>query len=120
MNTERQAYYKPGPRFFEEEGELYFEFTIDGGNKMGPRLATDEDKEKYPEALKAMADEKKQPAVAGPTPGLKEFAEREKKEKADKDAAEAAKPKAPAKAPTPSPASEKKQPDEPASGTKRK
>jgi hypothetical protein len=54
MPIERQAVFAKGPRFFKVKGgKLAFEHVIDAGNIVGPRLATDEDKKKYPDALKA-------------------------------------------------------------------
>lgn len=114
MNTERQAAYTPGPRFFEENGEELFEFQIDHGNRHGPRRATDADKEKYPEAYKAF----KNPPPKGEdakveTPGLKEYLEAQDKvegakakkpvtEKTDEDKKKDAEKKQTAAAPPPS------------------
>lgn len=44
---ERAAHYTFGPRFFTEGDGVMFEFVIDSGNKVGPRPATDADKEKH-------------------------------------------------------------------------
>jgi hypothetical protein len=53
-SIERQAHFVVGPRFFTDDvtGELMFEFTMDGGNRHGPRPATDKDKKEFPEAYK--------------------------------------------------------------------
>lgn len=47
MSTERAAHFTHGPRFFTEGEETMFEFVIDAGNRLGPRPATDADKEKH-------------------------------------------------------------------------
>lgn len=51
--TERNAHFTRGPRFYREAGAVMFEFVIDAGNMIGPRLANKPDSEKHPEAWSA-------------------------------------------------------------------
>lgn len=47
-NRERSILAVPGAEFFDRDGEEMFQFIIDGGNIIGPRLATKTDKAQYP------------------------------------------------------------------------
>ena len=101
---ERNAVFKVGPRFFvDEDGKLMFENVIDGGNVVGPREATEEDKELHAEALKNMgpaaksevedakaklaAAEKAASAAATGAAAAKAATDKAAKEAADKKAA---------------------------------
>lgn len=44
---ERNARPSIGPGFFEEDGEVLFQFVLDGGNIIGPRKANKADKEQH-------------------------------------------------------------------------
>ncbi len=41
---ERQAVFKPGASFFEEGGEVFFQYQLDAGSVIGPRKVKDADK----------------------------------------------------------------------------
>lgn len=66
MSTERAAHFTPGPRFFRDGDDVMFEFVIDGSNVIGPRKATDADKEKHSRAWAELNGEilpEEEPAV---------------------------------------------------------
>ena len=46
-SRERTILAVAGAAFFEQDGETWFQFTIDGGSMIGPRLATKADKAQY-------------------------------------------------------------------------
>lgn len=48
--TERNAHFTRGPRFFRGPEAVMFEFVIDAGNVIGPRPATKADQAKHPAA----------------------------------------------------------------------
>lgn len=48
MSRDREAIPRIGAHFgLSDAGEEMFSFTIDGGSKIGPRVATDEDRTKH-------------------------------------------------------------------------
>lgn len=54
MNRDRDAAPDVGAQFsLNEAGEEMFAFVIDGGSTIGPRPATDEDREKHADAYEA-------------------------------------------------------------------
>jgi hypothetical protein len=69
MTIERQAVYTTGPRFFlaEDGKHILFAYRIDSGNEIGPREATDPDKENHSKAWAAFqAGQKPEPVAAPP------------------------------------------------------
>jgi len=58
---ERNIMPKVGPRFFRDGPDVTFEFVVDPNSIIGPRLATEADSEKHPEAwhefVSGVADE---------------------------------------------------------------
>lgn len=51
MNRDRDAAPNVGAQFsLAEDGTEMFAFVIDGGSTIGPRVATDEDRQKHAEA----------------------------------------------------------------------
>ena len=125
MAIERAAVFTPGPRFSGEKAEdgavkVMFTHVIDAGNIVGPREATDEDKDAHPaeyadflegktakaEVEAAQAEVKKATEAAAVTQAAVGEAKKrdvERKAEKEKEAKEKAHP-APAK---PSPADEK-------------
>lgn len=55
--TERNAHFTRGPRFFCDADVVQFEFVIDAGNVIGPRPATKADQVKHAEAWGAFEAE---------------------------------------------------------------
>jgi hypothetical protein len=54
MNRDRDAAPVVGAQFsLAEDGTELFAFVIDGGSIIGPRVATDEDREKHADAYEA-------------------------------------------------------------------
>lgn len=47
-DRERTLLAVPGATFFDRNGETMFQFVIDGGSIIGPRLAKEADKAQYP------------------------------------------------------------------------
>lgn len=47
MDLERDSIYKPGASFFEQDGEVMFQFQADSSSKIGPRKATKADKAEH-------------------------------------------------------------------------
>lgn len=46
--AEREVIVQRGAKFFRDHDTEMYEFVIDGGSKVGPRPATEEDKKTYP------------------------------------------------------------------------
>lgn len=55
-DLQRSAVIRPGPRFFERDGEIMFEHVIDSRTRQGPRLASDLDIANHPEAFARMGE----------------------------------------------------------------
>lgn len=55
VTPQRNAMPAKGPRFFREDGEVMFEFVIDAGNIIGPRLANKADSGNHPLAWSEFA-----------------------------------------------------------------
>jgi len=52
----RQAVFHRGARFFERDGEILYEFNADASTRMGPRQATEADREAHPKAWEAFLE----------------------------------------------------------------
>lgn len=50
-----------GPSFFKKDGEVFFQYVIDGGNVVGPRRATKRDKEDHAALYAALEEPKRGP-----------------------------------------------------------
>ena len=53
-----------GARFYEDDGELVFVNVLDATSRIGPRPATDEDREAYPDAWAVFEGTKEDPITA--------------------------------------------------------
>jgi hypothetical protein len=67
---ERNARPIPGPRFERVDGEVLFTFVIDGGSIIGPRPATDADRENHAGAWREFATADVAPEAVEPEPEL--------------------------------------------------
>lgn len=67
MSTERNVMPQVGAKFFlSPDGDEMFEFVIDGRNKIGPRKATEHDKDKHADAYNQfLVDETALPGEKG-------------------------------------------------------
>lgn len=61
-NLERESIYKPGALFFEQDGEVMFQFQADSSSKIGPRKATKADRRDH-EGAWAMFNEGRLPQL---------------------------------------------------------
>ena len=75
-SIERQISVTRGPFFFEQDGELMFQFACDNSTIIGPYAAKPSHLAEYPDALKAFRD-----AQANGEPWEPEFVARERQEK---------------------------------------
>lgn len=79
--TERAAHYTFGARFFKDGDDLMYEFVIDSGNVIGPRPATDADKEKYPREWAEFNGDPLPAEPASAIPPVVEFGKKKHREK---------------------------------------
>lgn len=68
-SLERTAIPVPGPKFERIDGEVMFQFVIDGGSIIGPRPATKADRENHVEAWRIF-NLAEAPAVEAKAPGF--------------------------------------------------